>query len=76
MLELYAQIWIGVLGSSAIWLVGSLGKWKRWGYIVGLCSQPAWFYTAIINEQWGIFALALFYTYSWLHGVYNYWLKE
>jgi len=75
-MDVIAQIWIIVFGCSAIWLVGRLEHWKRWGYICGILSQPAWFYTAIVNEQWGIFVLSLFYTYSWMQGTYNYWWKR
>lgn len=71
-----SQILIGILGVTAILLVGRKDKWQRWGYIVGLIGQPFWFYSAYANEQWGIFVLSLFYTYSWGQGVYNYWIKN
>jgi len=70
------QIGIMVFGSSAIWFVGRKESWKRWGYILGMCGQPFWIYSSIANEQWGIFAMTLFYTYSWGQGIYNYWIKE
>lgn len=71
----FSQIMLFVFGCSAIWLVARKEDWKRWGYIVGLCGQPFWFYTTITSEQWGMFALTLFYKYSWAMGVYNYWIK-
>jgi hypothetical protein len=71
-----SQFFIFIFGCSAIWLVSRREKWKRWGYIVGLCSQPFWLYTSFINKQYGIFALSLFYTYSWMQGIYNYWIKK
>lgn len=70
------QIGILLFGVPAIWFVSRKEKWKRWGYIFGLCSQPFWMYSAITNEQWGIFILTLFYTYSWIQGIYNYWFKK
>ena len=70
-----SQIAIAIFGASAIWFVGRKEHWKRWGYIFGLISQPFWFYTAYTNEQWGILAMCLFYTYSWLQGFINYWIK-
>jgi len=73
---MFEQIWIGVFGTMAIWLVGRLEHWRRWGFIFGLMSQPAWIYTAIKNEQWGILVLSFWYTYSWGQGVYNYWIKK
>ena len=72
----FTQIWIILFGCSAIWFVSRLEKWKRWGYIFGLISQPAWLYTTYIHEQWGILLLSFFYTYSWGQGVYNYWIKK
>ena len=71
-----SQIWIMLFGCSAVWFVGRTEHWKRWGYIFGLCSQPAWFYTTIVNEQYGITLLSFWYTYSWGQGVYNYWIKN
>jgi len=76
MIDQIAQAWIILFGIPAIWLVGRLEKWKRWGYIFGLLSQPAWLYTSIVNEQYGIMVLVLWYTYSWGQGVYNYWIKD
>jgi len=74
--DIICQTWIVIFGCSAIWFVGRLEQWKRWGYILGLISQPAWVYTTIKHDQWGIFLLSLFYTYSWGQGVYNYWIKQ
>ncbi len=65
-----------MLGSTSIWLVSRTEKWSRWGYIIGLISQPFWFYNSYINEQWGILLMSCFYTYSWSQGVYNYWIKK
>lgn len=73
-MSIVCQIWIAVFGCSAIWLVSRKESWRRWGFILGICSQPAWFYTTYVNEQWGIFTLAFLYTYSWCQGIYNYWI--
>ena len=70
-----SNIGIVLFGGSAIWFVGGKEKWKRWGYILGLCTQPFWFWTAIENRQWGVLILSIWYTYSWLQGIYNYWIK-
>lgn len=69
-----SQVFIMILGASAIWFVSRKEDWKRWGYIFGMLSQPFWFYTAYINEQWGILVMCLFYTYSWGQGIWNYWI--
>lgn len=70
------QIGIMLFGCSAIWVVGRKEKWRRWGYILGLCSQPFWFYSAYQAEQWGILCLCLWYTYSWGQGIWNFWIKS
>ena len=70
------DIGIILFGCSAIWFVGRKEKWGRWGYIFGLCSQPFWFWTSIVNEQYGIMILSLWYTYSWIQGIYNFWIKK
>lgn len=70
------QICIIIFGASAIWLVSRRERWSRWGYIAGLLSQPFWFWTTIKHEQWGVLALAVWYTYSWMQGVYNYWIRK
>ena len=70
-LDMIAQAWLAVFGMAAIWFVGRREKWSRIGFILGLSSQPAWIITSIMNEQWGILALSLWYTYSWIQGIYN-----
>ncbi len=69
------QIFIGLFGATAVWLVGRREHWRRWGYILGLMSQPFWYWTTIEHRQWGIAVLSLWYTYSWAQGVWNYWIR-
>jgi len=64
------QLGILVFGCSSIWIVGRPEHWRRFGYILGLLSQPFWFYMAIKTGQWGVFTLSLFYSYSWAQGVW------
>ncbi len=71
-----SQAGIVIFGASAVYLVGRTDKWKRWGYVLGLCAQPFWFYTTWQAEQWGIFAISIWYAYSWANGIYNYWIKD
>jgi hypothetical protein len=70
------QIGIVFFGPLAIFLVSCKEeKTRRWGYVCGCLSQPFWFWTAIINEQWGILILSFFYAFSWMRGVWNFWIK-
>ena len=75
-MELISQIIIFICGGLSVFLVARLDKWKRFGYIFGLLSQPFWFYTTIKHQQYGITILSLWYTYNWSVGIYNYWIKE
>lgn len=73
----WSQWWITVFGVSAIFLVNRHEPHiRRWGPVMGIISQPAWFYATWQAEQWGIFALSVFYAYSWAMGVYNGWLRS
>jgi len=70
-----SQTWIIIFGGSAIWFIGRPEQWACYGYVFGLISQPAWFYTSLRHRQFGIFLLSLFYTYSWCQGVYFHIIK-
>ena len=48
---------------------------NKWGVIFGCCSQPFWFVTSYINEQWGIFILSFVYSLTWIIGIYTWWIK-
>jgi hypothetical protein len=76
MIDWICQVALMVFGGIAIWLVGRLEHWRRWGYVFGLLGQPFWIYTALYHKQWGVLALSLWYTYSWGQGVYNYWRRD
>lgn len=70
------QLGIAFTGVVAVWLSQDLREnWRRWSCIFGMCGQPFWFYATWNAEQWGIFALAFIYTYSWGRGCWLYWIK-
>lgn len=73
MWDTISQIGIAVLGVTAIILVA---KKNKWGFVFGLLSQPFWFITSFINEQWGIFFLTIIYSGSWLLGIYEWFFKN
>jgi hypothetical protein len=71
------QIAIGFTGVVAIWLSQqSKEEWKKYACIFGMIGQPFWFYSAYKAQQWGIFGLCFFYSYSWITGFYNNWIKK
>lgn len=70
----FLQASILILGGAAIWLVGRRNpRVRRWGYVVGLISQPFWIWATIEANQPGMFLLSLFYCGAWADGIYNNW---
>ena len=73
MADIIAQIGITIFGLLGIILVA---KKIKWGFVFGFLSQPFWFLTAYLNEQWGVFILSLAYTFSWCLGIYEWFFKK
>jgi len=68
------QLGIAMFGITAVWLSQDKSeRYRKWAPLFGLLSQPFWFYTAWINQQWGVFLLSVVYTVCWLRGVRTYW---
>ncbi len=68
---------IVVFGCTAVYLSqDASAERRRWSSIAGLLGQPFWFLSAYAAHQWGVFAICLFYTFSWARGFYNNWLKD
>jgi hypothetical protein len=76
MLVYITQFFIFIFSASAIWFVGRTEKWSKYGYVLGLLSQPFWFYSTITQKQYGMLCLTIFYTYSWGQGFYNHFIKK
>lgn len=71
------QLMIAMTGVVAIWLTQQKNdRIKKYACLFGLAGQPFWFYSAYTSEQWGIFCLCVFYSYSWGVGVYNNWILK
>src|SRR5712671_2582619 len=73
---LATQLGILIFGCSAVWLIGRPESWRRWGYILALCSQPFWFYMSYKQGDWGVLILNFLYAYSWAQGVWFHWVKS
>jgi hypothetical protein len=67
------QIAILATGPPSIIMIGLRQPWRRWGFLVGLCGQPAWLYTCWMNAQWGIFIFSVFMVYAWTFGLLRNW---
>lgn len=70
-IDSHLQIWIAVLSIAAAYMIAGTGPWQRWGFVVGLASQPLWFAAAWRARQYGILLVAVFYTGAWLQGIFN-----
>ena len=68
-----SQVGVAIFGVTSIILVS---KKNKWGFVLGLLSQPFWFITSFINEQWGVFFLSMVYTASWIFGIYEWFFKD
>ena len=72
-----AQIFIALFGVSAVALSQSaLVERRRWASVFGLIGQPFWFYASWQAQQWGIFALCILYTITWVKGFYTNWIAH
>ncbi len=72
-IDIISQFGIAIFGISSIILVARKNKW---GFVLGLLSQPFFIITSYINKQWGIFILSLVYTISWIYGIYMWFFKK
>jgi len=68
-----SQVVLSILSPVAIILVA---KKNKWGFIIGLTTQPFWFITSLANQQWGVFFVSLLYTGSWMLGIYEWFFKK
>lgn len=74
LLDIVVQSTIAFAGVVTTWLTQSANdSTRRWACLVGLASQPAWFYSASTTGQWGIFVLSILCTISWSRGLKTYW---
>ena len=75
-MDTITQVGVLLLGVTSIWMCGLRDqRVARWGFVVGLCSQPFWFYTTIAHEQYFIFVASLLYSASWVNWVRNHFFR-
>jgi nicotinamide riboside transporter PnuC len=71
--DLIANIGMPLFGLPAIFLVSRKNKW---GFVLGLLSQPFFFMTSYTNHQWGLFFMSILYSLNWIYGIYEWFYKE
>lgn len=67
------QFAILLLTPSAILLIS---KKIKWGFVLGLISQPFWVITTYINKQWGVLIVSVIYLFIWGFGIYEWFYKN
>lgn len=72
MWDYVSQFGMVIFGLPAIFLVA---KRNKWGFVLGLLSQPFFFITSYVNHQWGMFFLSFLYTINWCFGIYEWFYK-
>ncbi|HYH36566.1 MAG TPA: nicotinamide mononucleotide transporter [Candidatus Saccharimonadales bacterium] len=68
-----SQVGLIIFGLAAIILIA---KKNKWGFVIGLLSEPFFFATSYINKQWGLFILTIAYTFTWVFGIYEWFYKD
>jgi hypothetical protein len=69
--DLLLQVSIAILSLLAIAMISSTGPLHRWGFVIGLISQPLWLLATWRARQWGMFVLSIFYLVVWIQGIAN-----
>ncbi len=68
----FANVIILIAGVVTAWCVSHKDRiYKKWGFAVGVSSEPFWLYTTAATGNWGIFALTLFYLAMNIRGFIN-----
>lgn len=72
-----AQLAIVSLGVIAVCLSQMASpRAQRFACLFGLAGQPFWFYVTWTTDQWGMFGLCFGYTWAWLMGLWQHWLRH
>jgi len=69
----FATAHMMVVGVLTIYLIASRPHLQRWGFVLGLLNQWAWFYVTIHDESWGIVAMNCLYAINYVRGIRMYW---
>ncbi len=68
--------WKDVVSQIAVFAgaaaVVGVNSGAAWGPLVGLATQPFWFYTTWKHRQWGVLAASVIYAVGWSIGSYKY----
>ena len=73
-METIAQVIIAICGIASCYLTTT--SRPNYACIWGILASPAWIYSSLANEQYGILILSIIYSLMWSYGIYNYWGKR
>lgn len=70
---IFAALQFAIAASTlvAFYLITSIGPAAKYGYVVGLVSQPLWIAATWRARQFGMFIVAVMMLGLWLRGVGN-----
>lgn len=64
-----------ISGAGSIWLTQQKNAaLRKYACFVGIVGQPFFIISAHDCKQWGMLALSIFYAYSWVCGILNFWV--
>lgn len=70
------QLIIFITGAISVALLACKNiKLARWGHVIGALGEPWWLKVTFKAGQWGMFWLAIWFTFSYLRGVINYFWR-
>jgi hypothetical protein len=75
-LEIVCQTMIFICGAGSIYLLSRNDKYSKYGMVLGLVSQPFWYITAYLTNSYGIFAVNLVYTMSYINGIFKWFYSH
>lgn len=70
------QFLILFFSGSSIFFLSRKDHWQKWGFVLGLCGQPFWIWSAYHSGQWGIFFVSLWFTYRHIVGIANHFSRR
>lgn len=73
--DVYIQALLALLSLAAIVMISTTGPFHRWGFVVGLASQPFWILASwrardpAGGRTWGMIVLSVCYLFVWIFGI-------
>lgn len=69
-----SQFFLMIFTCFSIWALA--GKRYKLGFILGLFSQPFWFYSAWVDGLWGMFVVSSWVTVNYVRGFLGHYFDD